>query len=105
MHFEEGSAFLERQKEVYDFIVFDLTDPWEGQQWSSALLTEKGMRLAYQALRAGGVLVLHAGSPMIHSKHIVAKHKLLASIFNKTITTTAHIVSYGGPWNFLAGQK
>jgi len=96
--FEDGVAFLENNKDTYDLIFIDSTDP---VGMAEGLITQSFYNKCKEALKAPGAIVLQSESPTLHTKEIQRIHQNLSEVFSSQQLYLAPIVSYpSGLWSF-----
>jgi len=100
---EDGFKFLQENKDSYDVILVDSTDPiGEGAK----LFGENFYKLCYSALRKDGILVFQSESPFIHKHIITDVFNNLKPIFKIVKLYTAFIPVYpSGMWSFGFASK
>ena len=85
----------------WDLIYLDLTDPIGPAEtlYTQAFLTDcKG------ALREGGALVMHIGSPFSHADRVRNSITVLHGLFRNVAPCFTHIPIYGATWGFAVAS-
>ncbi|MEM9821669.1 MAG: polyamine aminopropyltransferase, partial [Bacteroidota bacterium] len=98
----DGFQFLENQKDFYDVIVIDLPDPRNVEL--SRLYSLEFYQLAWQRLRAHGVLITQAGSPYFSPKSFHCIEKTMAKAGFSTLPLHNQIITMG-EWGWILGTK
>lgn len=100
--FGDGLAFLDGTAEKFDLVVMDLTDPVGPAE---ALYTTAFYHAAERALRPGGTLTLHLGSPFFHPERFATAVRRLASVFAIVRPYFVHIPLYGANWGMACAAQ
>ena len=101
---EDGFKFLKSDKDTYDIIIMDATDP--GEEASSPLYTEEFFTLCYQHLNRNGIFVTQGGTTIfLHGQRIQNIYKKLKKIFKKVKIYSAPVFGLLPNWVFIAGIK
>jgi len=101
---EDGFKFLKNDKETYDVIIMDATDP--GEEASSPLYTDEFFRLCYQHLNKNGILVTQGGTPIfLHDKRILNIYNKLKNIFKEVKIYSSPVFGLLPNWVFITGIK
>jgi spermidine synthase len=101
----DARACLERQAELFDVLIIDISDPDEGSP-ARRLYTRQFHELAARRLAAGGLIALQAGdtSPACLETHC-AIFRTVARVFPFARSYHAFIPSFNTAWGFvLAGR-
>jgi spermidine synthase len=103
---EDGLAHLnavaDDRARGYDVILFDLTDPLGPAQ---SLYSEATFALCRDALRPGGAMSLHLGSPFVHSERVRSIHAALRRVFRHVAALCIHIPMYGSNWALAVASE
>ncbi len=91
----DGSDFLASTQDRFDLIYLDLTDP---ETPAGPLYTPAFFESCRQALKPGGALVLHLGSPFHEPDQVAALGADLAKVFAQVHGYGLHIPLYGSYW-------
>jgi len=102
LHIGDGAAFVKKfaaasTADLFDLIYLDLTDPAgeAAQLYSPAFFAD-----CNAALAAGGVLVMHFGSPFSHPDRVPETVTNLRAQFKIVTPYFVHIPTYGATWGF-----
>jgi spermidine synthase len=96
--FENGVGFVASQREAWDVIVLDATEPIGP---AVELYLRDFYASAARALRPGGVLVAQSESPFWCAPIVAAIHGELRQAFPRTAAYLASVPTYaGGAWAF-----
>ncbi len=96
---EDGLKFIADTSEKFDHIVLDLPDPVGPAE---QLYEEQFFRDCKRALREGGVLSLHMGSPWARPERVRTLYARLAKLFTFARPYTMFIPLYGSLWSMCA---
>lgn len=100
---EDGFNFLEKNKNTYDIIITDSTDPI-GE--AAKLFSTEYIQLCHDSLSENGILAMQSGSPFYNTDTIVEMNGIYNNIFPLSSIYTASTHSYpGGFWGFCLGSK
>jgi spermidine synthase len=91
----DGLAYLRETAQSFDLIVLDLTDPIGV---AAELYTPAMFAACKRALRPGGVVSLHLGSPYFQPERFRRHVDDLAGVFALVQPYLAYIPTYGAPW-------
>lgn len=91
----DGKAFVEQTAERFDLVVLDLTDPFGPSQ---ALYTQEFYAACRRVLNPGGLLSLHAESPVTRPLTWARIVATLASVFGTVRPYMTYIPIYGTWW-------
>lgn len=91
----DGADFLARTQDRFDLIYLDLTDP---ETPAGPLYTPAFFASCKRALKAGGALVLHLGSPFHEPAQVSRLGADLAEVFAQVHGYGLHIPLYGSYW-------
>ncbi len=97
----DGLEYVRQNTRRFDLIYLDLTDPIG---IAEALYAPDFYADCKQALRKGGALVPHIGSPFSHSTRVHRSVSDLRTIFSKVAAYFVHIPSYGAVWGFACAS-
>ena len=97
----DGAAFVNSTSDRFDLIYLDLTDPIGP---SEALYTQDFYLACKRALSAGGVLVLHIGSPFSHPDRLAHTMANLRAVFQRVAPYFVHVPIYGAAWGFAVAS-
>ena len=103
--FEEGLRYVRGQKDEYDLIIVDSSDPYGPAE---GLFTREFYGTCYKALRSDGILINQHESPFYaaHQKSVRDAHRHIAVEFPVSTVYQAHIPSYpSGHWLFGFASK
>jgi spermidine synthase len=95
VHACEGKAFLLQDRQRYDLIVLDLTDPVGA---AAPLYTVEFFQLCRDHLTPHGALSLHLGSPQFQAVQVAGLYRALCSVFATVRPYLVPIALYGGMW-------
>jgi len=99
----DGIAFLESHTAEFDVILIDSTDPVGPAEGLFSTGFYKSVR---QALRAGGVMASHCGSPLLMADGWLRTVSTLEGIFGTVEPYLAYIPAYpGGLWGMVAASE
>lgn len=101
LHIGDGLGFVRGAGRQFDLIFLDLTDP-AGP--AAALYTPGFYADCRRALRDGGMLVLHIGSPFSHPARVGEAVRDLRGVFGLVAPWFVHIPMYGATWGFAAAS-
>ncbi|HOJ49381.1 MAG TPA: polyamine aminopropyltransferase [Spirochaetota bacterium] len=100
---EDGFAFLDRQKEYYDVILVDSTDP-VGE--AAKLYEESFFKKIYNSLKSDGIFTIQAENYFYELSVMKSLYNNVKSIFNKAYFYFSPVITYpSGNWSFLMGTK
>ena len=103
LYIEDGFHFLEKNKNSYQVILVDSTDP-VGE--AEKLFDISFYKLCYDALSDDGILVVQSESPFYNLNIIGELKKKFDSLFQESFLYTANIPTYpSGYWSFMMGSK
>jgi spermidine synthase len=91
----DGFEYVRTTAERYDLIVLDLTDP---DTPAFHLYTEEFFRMCQRALKPGGMLTLHLGSPVYQADTVRKNAANLRKVFKHVAPLTLFIPLYGSQW-------
>jgi spermidine synthase len=91
----DGFEFVKSTAERFDMIVLDLTDP---DTPAFHLYSEEFFRLCQRALRPGGMLTLHLGSPVYQADTVRKNAEALRRVFKHVAPLSLFIPLYGSQW-------
>lgn len=91
----DGADFLARTQDRFDLIYLDLTDP---ETPAGPLYTPAFFASCKRALKSGGALVLHLGSPFHEAAQVGRLGADLAEVFAQVHGYGLHIPLYGSYW-------
>jgi spermidine synthase len=97
----DGAAFLRELRSQYDLIALDLTDPGGP---AAALYTAEFFASCQRALRPGGVLSLHLGSPYYQPERFGQNLRDLSSVFAIVRPYLVFVPIYGALWGFATAS-
>lgn len=92
----DGLQFVANTGEKFDFIVLDLPDPIGP---ATALYEEAFFRDCAKALKPGGALTLHMGSPIARPERVQAHAERLARVFPIVRPMMLFVPLYGSLWS------
>ncbi|EZQ03027.1 MULTISPECIES: polyamine aminopropyltransferase [Acidianus] len=92
--------FVRDEKEIYDAIILDLTDPIKGNT-SYMLYTEEFYQLIKSRLSPGGGMVTQATSPSFSLETFTAIFNTIRQVFKFVSASIVHIPSFDGLWGFV----
>ena len=105
LYFEDGVAFIERKKNVYDLILIDSTDPIGPGE---GLFTKTFYNNCYEALNEAGILINQHESPYYErdKKAMNRSHLRLKETFPISMVYQFHMPTYpSGHWLFGFASK
>ena len=105
LHIADGLKFVRRQKEAYDLIIVDSTDPFGPGE---GLFTREFYGNCLSALTADGILINQHESPYYPEDALACQraHRQLHAVFGKAFVYQAHIPTYpSGHWLFGFASK
>ncbi len=105
LHIADGLKFVRRQKDAYDLIIVDSTDPFGPGE---GLFTREFYGNCLSALKADGILVNQHESPYYPGDALACQraHRQLHAVFPKAYVYQAHIPTYpSGHWLFGFASK
>jgi spermidine synthase len=91
----DGYEFVRSTTERFDLIVLDLTDP---DTPAFHLYSEEFFRLCQRALKPGGMLTLHLGSPVYQAETVRKNAANLRKVFKHVAPLSLFIPLYGSQW-------
>lgn len=91
----DGFEYVRTTAERYDLIVLDLTDP---DTPAFHLYTEEFFRMCQRALKPGGMLTLHLGSPVYQADTVRKNAANLRKVFKHVAPLSLFIPLYGSQW-------
>ena len=97
----DGFDFLRGSGSEWDLIVLDLTDPGGA---ADALYTPAFYADCRRALRDGGALVMHLGSPFFHPERFTLGINQLRDVYKIVAPFFVHIPAYGATWGFAVAS-
>ncbi|MBI1757126.1 MAG: spermidine synthase [Fimbriimonas ginsengisoli] len=108
VHCEDAFGFMKLPRELYDLIVLDVTDVYEGEDGalSERLFTGEFHDACARALAPGGLLVTQADNLVFCPYSLEAILDILRGVFPKTGAYQALVPSFGGYSGFAwAGHR
>jgi len=94
----DGIEYISGQKEAFDIIIIDSTDPMGPGE---GLFTEEFYTNVRLALKQGGIMAAQSESPIYNQREIKLIYSLLNKVFPKVHAYTAPIPTYpGGYWSW-----
>lgn len=97
----DGTNSLRASGGQWDLIILDLTDPGGP---ADALYTPEFYAHCRRALRDGGALVAHLGSPFSHLARFILGMNRLRAIYKSVAPYFVHIPAYGATWGFAVAS-
>jgi spermidine synthase len=91
----DGYEYVKNTAERFDLIVLDLTDP---DTPAFHLYSEDFFRLCQRALKPGGLLTLHLGSPVYQPETVRKNAAALRRVFKHVAPLSLFIPLYGSQW-------
>lgn len=91
----DGYEYVRTTAERFDMIVLDLTDP---DTPAFHLYSEEFFRLCQRALKPGGLLTLHLGSPVYQPDTVRKNAAALRRVFKHVAPLSLFIPLYGSQW-------
>lgn len=91
----DGYEYVRTTTERFDLIVLDLTDP---DTPAFHLYSEDFFRLCQRALKPGGMLTLHLGSPVYQAATVRKNAEALRRVFRHVAPLSLFIPLYGSQW-------
>ncbi|MFZ6798207.1 polyamine aminopropyltransferase [Undibacterium sp. Di24W] len=107
----DGFAFIqenqEKDREFYDLILLDLTDPIapNGSNLAESCMSEEFFRACYTRLNTGGSIVLHLGSQFYHQARYQTTLARLTKTFDVVNPYAVFIPLYGALWSMAIATK
>ena len=102
---EDARQWLERQEEVFDAIIIDLSDPIE-EGPCYRLYTREFYRIVTERLSPDGVIALQSGTVAAHDLlNFSAIYQTLKTAFPTVWPYTASVPCFGLPWGFQVASK
>jgi len=105
IYYEDGMKFVRHQKDMYDLIIIDSTDPFGPGE---GLFTKEFYGNCFNALKESGILVNQHESPYYNQDaQAMAKiHQRMKKVFPVSEVYQAHIPTYpSGHWLFGFSSK
>ncbi len=103
IEFTDGLAFVAGQKNAYDVIIVDSTEPVGP---AAGLFTTEFYQSVCEALKDEGIAVAQTESPFYNKDIIASSVKCLNNLFPVARLYLAPVPSYpGGLWSFALGSK
>jgi spermidine synthase len=106
---EDGFSYISNSnnKEFYDLILLDLTDPitTNGSNLAGSCMSPDFFQSCYAKLNNGGSLVLHLGSPFYHPQRCKKTYANLRAVFPSMYVYTVFIPLYGAVWGMTMATK
>jgi spermidine synthase len=103
--FEDGRAFLEKTKEIFDVIIVDIPEPIESGP-AYLLYTAEFYQIVADHLSKEGIVVLQSGcSAEKELKCLAAIHHTLRQVFPLVYSWPVNIPSFDIPWSFTMASK
>jgi spermidine synthase len=97
----DGMAVVRESVAIWDLIYLDLTDPIGPAE---ALYTAAFYAGCKRALREGGAMVLHIGSPFSHAQRVASSVATLRGQFGHVAPYFVHVPIYGALWGFAVAS-
>jgi spermidine synthase len=91
----DGYQYVKSTAERFDMIVLDLTDP---DTPAFHLYSEEFFRMCQAALKPGGLLTLHLGSPVYQADTVRKNAASLRRVFKHVAPLSLFIPLYGSQW-------
>ncbi len=101
VHVGDGFEFTAHVGEKFDLIVFDLTDP---DTPAARLYTPEFFAMAKRALKPGGAISLHIGSPIFQPERVRRLLADLRSAFSIVRPLGLYIPLYGAYWGLAVAS-
>lgn len=95
----DGFDFVASTSERFDLIVLDLTDP---DTPAFRLYSEEFFRMCQRALKPGGLMTLHLGSPVYQAETVRRNATHLRNVFKHVAPLSVYIPLYGSLWCLAA---
>lgn len=97
IHIVDGRQFISQQKQKYDIIIMDMTDPFGPSKY---LYTREFYRMIKKALKSEiGMFVMHSESPVSRPKAFSCIKKTLETTFNNVSSMYLYIQMYAVLWS------
>jgi spermidine synthase len=97
IHIGDGRQFISQQKQKYDIIIMDMTDPFGPSKY---LYTREFYRMIKKALKSEtGMFVMHSESPVSRPKAFSCIKKTLGTTFNNVNSMYLYIQMYAVLWS------
>lgn len=105
LFFEDGRKFLEKERDLYDVIIMDSTDPLQ-EGPSYLLFTVEFFQMAKSKLSSNGVIVVQSNSAcIIETDCFTALNRTMREVFPDVRAYSVFVPSFGLQWGFnLAGK-
>jgi len=101
--FTDGVKFVEEQKDKYDVIIIDSSDPIGPAE---QLFQFDFYSKLHKALKEDGMMVCQSQSPIFHQSILKQTAFSIKKLFTYSSTYTAVVPTYpGGLWSFTIGSK
>lgn len=102
---EDARAWLERNRETFDFITIDLVEPLE-EGPACMLFTREFYALVRDRLAPGGAMTMQAGMTKVSGLgFFTAIHRTLREVFPVVAGYQTFVSCFGTPWGFIAATK
>jgi spermidine synthase len=107
----DGFAFIqenqEKDREFYDLILLDLTDPIapNGSNLAESCMSQEFFCACYERLNKGGSVVLHLGSQFYHQERYETTLARLKKTFDLVSPYAVFIPLYGALWGMAIATK
>ncbi|HTB23179.1 MAG TPA: fused MFS/spermidine synthase [bacterium] len=95
--YEDARAYLEREKESFDVLVVDLTEP-HGP--SKMLYTYEFYQLCARRLNQGGILSIHTDNYFLFPDSFATIRKTLGAVFKNIATARVDMPCFGMGWTY-----
>lgn len=101
-HFQDGRAFLESRRGVYDLVIMDMTDPVGP---SRMLYTAQFFQTVRESFRdSRSLFVMHAESPVTCPGAFGSILATLSSVFRICRPLYTHVQMYASLWSFVVSS-
>jgi spermidine synthase len=100
--YEDARAYLEREKESFDVLVVDLTEP-HGP--SKMLYTYEFYQLCARRLNQGGILSIHTDNYFLFPDSFATIRKTLGAVFKNIATARVDMPCFGMGWTYRLASK
>lgn len=103
--FTDAREFIEQEREKFDVIISDLTEPVQGGP-SVKLFTQEFFEKVFSRLNRNGIFILQAGSAdQYYCQFFASLSKTLSSCFTCVRPYWTFVLSFSLPWGFIIASK
>ncbi|AEB96100.1 MAG: methyltransferase domain-containing protein [Metallosphaera sp.] len=101
---DDALNFIQRNKETFDAIILDLTDPIMGNS-SYKLYTREFYEKLSNSINEGGGIVTQATSPSFSIDTFSGIYNTIRSVYHTTKASITYVPSFDGLWGFVYAYK